>query len=423
VTTHGEITIPPAATQRGLDAVVDLGLDNTGATNCAQVLRDFLDSGNDACEIHFPPGRYYFAATVETNRDQVKLVGDGHVSNIADGPVIFTTDQPLDSLLWFHTPDTASNLESCWLEHLQFGGAMRSCIRITNQANFVLDDIGAMNLVAGRYTSGTIEVNNGSPNVYGSGTGWSEDMIPGFLVTGGYPYEILTVNSPTSITLAIGYCGETGRGLAYAISSGGILLWCDPGKGFTQYGQVSNLKGRSSCGVYMGAGTGATGTSRIKIRGGYLNGISLPDSIACYLGPYSDTVRWSAAANSFAFGVVIANGHQHDVSNADFENAGPPPPVTGMPTEYDSCKGVLIMSDNSSDTWGNRVVNNYFRQVGTAIELAGNEGFAPNWTKVAFNTFRSNGQKFVDGHATNTAGEVDGVFYGQNVSRKHRDWE
>lgn len=426
ITTIGRVQIP---TQRGLDAVTDLSLDNTGSADCAPILRGFLDqlAGNPA-ELHFPPGCYRFASCVETNAAQLKFIGDGHVSNITEGPVVFFTDQPLKQMLWFHTPQPASNLQSVWMEHIQFRDTspghnqMGAAIRITNQANFHLGDVGGYQLVPRRYNAGTVAASQGSKTVIGSGMEWNESMLPGFIILGGYPYEITSIQSPNQLSLALAFIGASSPAMPYAISSGGMLLWCDPGQGFTQYGQVRDLKSHTvGCPVYMSAGTRSTGTSRIKFWGGYVNGGGIADSIGCYMGPFSDTTAWQVAANSFAFGVVIANGHQHDISSADFENAGPAPPVTGGPSGYAGNKAVLIMSDNSSDTWGNRVVNNYMRQVGTAIELAGASGFAPTKTKVAFNTFRSNSVNFINGNATDTSGEVDGVFYGSNVHRHHSE--
>jgi hypothetical protein len=94
------------------------------------------------------------------------------------------------------------------------------------------------------------------------------------------------------------------------------------------------VNGRCGCALFAAAGATSpryTGTSRIKVLSGYLNGEGIPDSIAGYFGPYSDTFVWDCAMNSFAFGLVIANGHQHDVQHGDYENAGGPPPVTVCP--------------------------------------------------------------------------------------------
>lgn len=129
--------------------------------------------------------------------------------------------------------------------------------------------------------------------------------------------------------------------------------------------------------------------------------------MACYLGPFSDTVWWEVASNNFAFHVVIANGHQHQILGADFENTTAPP-VTGGVSGFPACKGVLIMGDNASNTWGNRIISSYFRQVGNAIELYG----VPTQSRIMGNTFRSNTNIFTySAGTTKTYGEIDGAYY------------
>jgi len=241
--------------------------------------------------------------------------------------------------------------------------------------------------------------------VTGHGTNWTMDMVPAWMVIAGYPYEVLQVHSPTSLSIALGYIGSSKHGQAYAINWRGIGVWCDPGLDFTQYGTNWALSGRIACALFCSAGTGSTGISRIKVRSGYLNGTGIADSIAAYMGPYSDTNEWHVAMNSYAYGVVVANGHQHQLLDADYENAGGPPPVTGKPVDYGSCYGILVMSDNASDSWGNRL-GGYFRQVGTAMELYGQPGKAPSHTVIGVSTFRSNKTNFVIGNATDTSGFI-----------------
>jgi hypothetical protein len=409
-------------TQRGLDAVGDLGCDPAGEEDCSAILNNYLSGNDTPMDLHFPPGRYYLGSSVITNAPRIKLIGDGQTSNITDGSVTFFSDQRLEQLLWFNCDQPASNLQSVWLENLQFqdtspdNNAIASAIRITNQANFHIGNCGGYNLVPRRYCAGTIKVAQNSQTIEGSGTAWTDDMYPGFLIVGGYPYEILEVTDGNTMQLALKYQGETAAGLSYAVSSGGIFFWADPGLDFTQYGQVSDFKCRNvGCPVYCSAGSksGGTGTSRIKFLGGYCNGCSLPDSIAAYFGPFSDTMTWFVACNSFAFGCVIANGHFMDISGADFENAGSVPAVTGGADGYAGAKGVLVMSDCSSDTWGNRIINCMMRQVGTAIELVSGVE-PPRHTKVAWNVFRSNSTNFVQGNSIDTAGECDGIFFGKS---------
>ena len=69
------------------------------------------------------------------------------------------------------------------------------------------------------YNSGTVTVTNNSATVTGAGTAWVDNVDAGqaFVGPNGIPYEILSVNSATSITLRTNYVGATAAGQAYRI--------------------------------------------------------------------------------------------------------------------------------------------------------------------------------------------------------------
>lgn len=71
----------------------------------------------------------------------------------------------------------------------------------------------------GWYRTGTVTVTNGSAAVTGVGGIWLSQAAAGdlFTIDGTKFYEILTVNSDTSITLQTTYTGTTQSGIAYAI--------------------------------------------------------------------------------------------------------------------------------------------------------------------------------------------------------------
>lgn len=88
------------------------------------------------------------------------------------------------------------------------------------------------------YRAGTVAVTSGSKTVTGTGTQWQNlifGVAPGVTFYGpdGKPYEIDTVNSNTSLTLATNYSGATASGQAYAI---------DP----TRSGSVASLAAQTS---------------------------------------------------------------------------------------------------------------------------------------------------------------------------------
>lgn len=68
------------------------------------------------------------------------------------------------------------------------------------------------------YRTGTVTVTNGNATVVGSGTAWSGTVDPGWVFLGpdGITYEVESVSSDTSITLATNYAGSTLVGASYA---------------------------------------------------------------------------------------------------------------------------------------------------------------------------------------------------------------
>ncbi len=69
------------------------------------------------------------------------------------------------------------------------------------------------------YNTGLVAVTNGNAAVTGTSTAWVANVLPGeaFVGPDGRIYEILSVNSNTSITLASNYLGTTQTGQAYNI--------------------------------------------------------------------------------------------------------------------------------------------------------------------------------------------------------------
>ncbi|MAN98206.1 hypothetical protein [uncultured Roseovarius sp.] len=75
------------------------------------------------------------------------------------------------------------------------------------------------------YRTGTINLTNGSTALTGTGTAWVANVSPGMMVV--YDRQIIgevqSVNSNTSITLAVAYAGTTISGGAYAIANLGAV--------------------------------------------------------------------------------------------------------------------------------------------------------------------------------------------------------
>lgn len=116
----------------------------------------------------------------------------------------------------------------------------------------------------GWYRSGTVSVNNGSPTVTGSGTAFlSSKAKPGDLWRGPdfSSYEILSVNSNTSITLAENYRGSSVSGAAYAIvpTISPMRDLVDPVQ--TLVSDYSTVKADAGAGRFSGGSEAAPGIS------------------------------------------------------------------------------------------------------------------------------------------------------------------
>lgn len=71
------------------------------------------------------------------------------------------------------------------------------------------------------YTSGNIDVVNGTNTVTGVGTSWTSAMVGANIVISDGLYTIASVTSATSLTLNTAYIGVTGNGFTHVITYGG----------------------------------------------------------------------------------------------------------------------------------------------------------------------------------------------------------
>lgn len=151
----------------------------------------------------------------------------------------------------------------------------------------------------GWYRSGTVVVNNGSPTVTGTGTQWQSvaKVKAGDEFRGpDYgSYEILTVNSDGSITLAEDYRGSSLSGASYAIKPlvSPMRDLVEPVEALvTDYTTVKNDAGS---GRFDGGSVSAPG---IKSKTDLDTGLSWPADNVMVLGAAADEVA-RVAASSF----------------------------------------------------------------------------------------------------------------------------
>lgn len=146
------------------------------------------------------------------------------------------------------------------------------------------------------YRIGTVTVTSGGASVVGAGTAWIDNVQDnhGFVGPDGNLYEVLSVNSDTSITLATNYAGASASGASYAtFPTQGLVAALAK--------QVAQLLADYS-GVLTGAGAGKFGNGSAAAPG-----ISFAADV--------DTGFYRFGANSFAWsaggafqGLVDASG-------------------------------------------------------------------------------------------------------------------
>lgn len=151
------------------------------------------------------------------------------------------------------------------------------------------------------YKNGTVSVVSGSATVSGSGTVWLGQIKTGdiFTVDRTRVYEVLTVSSDTSLTLAENYAGSTASGQTYAIM-----------RNFTDtlsadvcsklLGVMNKYDGLAD--VVTGGGGGGSGTTTATLtRGNYLTGGN-------FNGATAQTWAVDAASANTAGKVVVRDG-------------------------------------------------------------------------------------------------------------------
>jgi hypothetical protein len=408
--TAGNVTLN-ATTQRGKSAKIDLGLDNTGATDIGPALNAYCatyGSSNTMPELFFPAGTYLISTPVlcagtNSTLNNLAWIGEGRSGYGNSGSVTFNCNTPGQTCFWFKNTSAANaNNKGPRLEHLTFLDTSASNddfaqVRITQFNNIRLRDVAFNQSKGDYYSTGAITVTNGSTTVTGSGTSWTSAMAFGHLWVNGHFQEVNSVLSATSLTLTIPWQYPTASATAYSLDYGGVGLMLEGTSttGFTQYGAVRDLMAYGDrIGVdAVGGPTSASGTSRIGFDGGYINCNRVPDSMAFFFGEFSDTMDWNVAENNCAFFGQIESGHAHKIRGLA-ENTGAYAVVTtcnGGTASQACTKGVDINSDNAAHSHDNELNGAYIYNVGTAFEID-----STNVTDafVLGNRFRSNANNY-----------------------------
>jgi hypothetical protein len=411
----GACSIAVSGAPLGKNVTTDFGATNlvaNGTADNSAKLQAIVNSvsANGSPQLNFPCGTYYFSTSVLITGNLLSLIGEGTSGHNGNGCVNIQSDQPIDSIWEVATANQSggANLNGPRIEHFNFrdistgGNQVRSGLKITDENNLILNDVNFQGFLGNNYATGAITLTSGSSVVTCTGCSWTASMAPGVLQYGGYPYEVVKYNSPTSLTLAVNWplATVTSASGAYSLHYKGIGLWLYPGYSstasaydFTQYGTVDNIKASQTWNpIFLSSGQADSlnsheGTSRVAFNSGYLN-CGLQDSIGVWMGVYTDTTHYHVSENNCSFGAVIAGGHSNDIMSSKFENSGASATVlsdgvstcsTGSPsnnTGIPCTKGILIMgvsattgSTAAAQNNNNEVAFNYFAQYGNDVEV------------------------------------------------------
>lgn len=375
-------------TQRGKNAVTDLGMDNTGVTDVGSIINTYCgtySTSNQMPEIFFPAGTYLVTTPVtctgsSNTVNNFTMIGESRNGFAGNGAVKFSCNTPGSTCFWVDNPTTsAANQRGPRIEHINFddagSGHDYALLRITQYNNLLLTDIGVSNSTGSQYSTGTVTIANGATSVTGAGTTWLSAMAFGQLCIAGNCQEITTVGGTGTATLTSAWQYPTATTAAYVIDYEGVGLMLEgtSATGFTQYGEVYGLSAFNDRIAVdaVGGPTSSSGTSRIHFYGGFINCNRVADSQAFWFGKFSDTMNWDTDENNCATGGTIESGHAHKISG-HFENTGAFTVVSTCNSGVASqacTKGVVLNADAVSTGHDNAINGGYIYNTGNAIQI------------------------------------------------------
>lgn len=197
-------------------------------------------------------------------------------------------------------------------------------------------------------SQGTVSVTNGSPTVVGAGTNWFGALQNGWGFVGpdGRTYEVLTVNSATSLTLRTDYQGATASAQTYSAFPTSSLdsdLAASLQTLIANYAGVYNTVGQgrfSGDVVFEGdrdtglnnpasneVGLKAGGDLQLALKGGKPRGAAVMQS------PTDATPDKLALSGAFGWGSVGGNVHLNQYSDAAGVSQVLGDPITSTPPD------------------------------------------------------------------------------------------
>jgi hypothetical protein len=364
-----------------INVVQNRGIDNTGVADVSTSLAAIITGlpSSKPPQIYLPSGTYKINSglnipcTVSTCNG-IRIVGAGR-----DNTFLQTNCSGNTFGVWFNNVTNSGDnwlgpsIENLTIQDTSGTGACQALLRLTQMAEFRINNVKLYNAQGKQYTTGTLNLTSGTKAVTGIGTTWTSDMDQGFLWIGGFPQEICTFNSPTSLTLCSNWQQGTATGATYAIDYFGYGLMIDGGNSYNQYGTMRDMfMYGNKVGLYAVAEPSSGGTSRFEVSGraGWIDGLRIVDSVGIWLGRFADTFDISVPVNETARGLVIESGHANNYSG-EFEENGTPTVVTtcnGGVASKSCIVGVEINGDTNGTSYGNTLMDVYIYNAGVAIQ-------------------------------------------------------
>lgn len=403
LTQSGACAASSAATQRGVNAVGDWGLDNTGASDVSATFSTKVNALTAGTEIYFPCGLYKFTngvvfSATNSGLAGIALIGEG-TSSFAGGAatgsgcVYFEYNgggaNP-DLMWWKNTSADTTNDNGPRIENINFvdtsgTGAVHSLIRISQFSNWIIRNDGFQNAAGKQYTTGTVTVTNGSATVTGSGTAWVTAVLPQYgtdFQVAGHLVEVASFNSDTSLTLTSPWSYATASGAAYAVDYNGIDVLLEGNSqgsnSYTQYGTLEDIHAYSFRefahlqGSPGGVSSGG-GAYDITFDGGWIQCGRVTDSEALFFGAFDGSFSVTNQKFQNCARIVTSEGAQAATYTFRYENTGAYTPVTtcngGVAAQ--SCTAGIVFNNNGNATLGTKVkiIGSNIVQTGNAIEF------------------------------------------------------
>jgi hypothetical protein len=366
-----------------INAVVNGGIDNTGATDMSSAIATLINgqcTASTPAPIYFPAGKYLINSGVLINATSTTCYGL-HVRGAGPALTIFETNCSGNTYgIWYdNTTNSGDSInkgfifEDFSVVSTDTTGLCNSLLRLTQKNLFVINRVHTEGAVGNTYATGTIGIS--SSTVTGSGTTFTAAMVPGVIQVAGVYAEVCTFGSTTSLTLCDSAfpTGTVSSGASYALTYGGMGLMLDPGNSFIQYGSIHDYSSYNNryC-VYAKGGTSG-GVSRFTFDGedSFCDPIRLENSVGYWLGKLSDTFTIDTPINNASRCWVIDSGHANKIGGKCENNTTWTPVSTcNSGTAIQACDfGAEISEQDASHGYGNIFSGSYIYLTGTAFKI------------------------------------------------------